>query len=118
MPANRDSAGNAVGETVLANDKNNQTNLDFDKPHRIKVLHGNWDRSALAHPPRLDPSLDPRLDRRLDRRLDPRLDPRLDQRKPPGRSNHRSLIACQKKRQKNTRAERTLQPEENKESAR
>jgi hypothetical protein len=21
--------------------ENNQTNLDFDKPHRIKVLHGN-----------------------------------------------------------------------------
>jgi hypothetical protein len=42
MPAIRDSAGNSAGETVPAKNKNNQTNLDFDKPHRIKVLHGNW----------------------------------------------------------------------------
>ena len=41
MLAIPDSAGNSAGKSVPANNKNNQTNLDFDKPHRIKVLHGN-----------------------------------------------------------------------------
>jgi hypothetical protein len=56
MPAIRDTAGNSAGETVPATlshnayssrtveIENSQTNLDFDKPHRIRLLQGNWER--------------------------------------------------------------------------